>query len=622
MNYLTLENVSKSFGEKILFENIDLTIGKSQKIALIAKNGTGKTSLLRLIAGQESIEGENAKILLHKNIRTGYLEQDPSFDPQASAIDTVLNSENEKILAIKEFELASYQKDDRRIQKAIEKLEDLKAWDIEVNVKEVLGKLNIHDLDQKVGTMSGGQRKRLALARLLIDEPDFLILDEPTNHLDIDMIEWLEQYLSRSNLTLFMVTHDRYFLERVCNEIIELDHGKIFVYRGSYSDFLEKKAARSQNDHANLDKSKKLFKKELDWIRRQPKARGTKAKARVDSFQTIKEKAQQNLSDDELSIEIDMHRLGGKILELHNVSKAYGDKVIVDGFSYKFRKGERIGLAGPNGSGKTSLIRLFTQAIKPDSGKVIVGDTVKFGYYSQDNEDLKEELRVIDVVREIAEYIPLKKGRKMTAETLLERFLFPRSQQQVFVSKLSGGEKRRLSLLRVLMSNPNFLILDEPTNDLDIISLNVLEEFLASFEGCLLITSHDRYFMDKLVEHSFILHSNGKIKDFNGNYSAFKASNFKDESNKEISHVADSIPEPSSGNDTEVRKLSYKDKMELKDLEKELKKLELRKNEISLIFQQSDLPGDDIQKLSIELGTIEKSISEKEDRWLEMSEHA
>ena len=619
MEYLSLENVSKSFGEKLLFNNLNLTISKGDKIALIAKNGTGKTSLLRLIAGEESPEGEKARIVLSKKIRVGYLSQDPELDPQASALDAVLDSDNDQIKAIKAFELANIKNDAAAIQKAVENIEDLKAWNIEVRVKEILGKLHIKDLDQKTATMSGGQRKRLALAKILIDEPDFLILDEPTNHLDIDMIDWLEEYLGRSNLTLFMVTHDRYFLERVCNEIVELESGQLFVYRGNYSDYLEKKAAKSLNDQANLDKTKKLFKKELDWIRRQPKARGTKAKARFDKFYDIKEAASANLDSDELTIEIDMHRLGSKILELHNLGKSFGDKHIVQNFNYKFRKGERVGLAGVNGSGKTTLIKLFTQKIKPDTGKVIVGDTVQFGYYSQDNEDLKPEWRVIDAVRDVAEYLPLKKGRKLTAESLLERFLFPRPQQRVFVSQLSGGEKRRLILLRVLMLNPNFLILDEPTNDLDVISLNVLEDFLQSYKGCLLITSHDRYFMDKLVEHSFILLGDGQIKDYNGSYSTFRMSDFKADMKpaaKSPSHTSEPIPDKTD----EPRKLSYKEKMEIEQLEKDISKLEKRKSEIESEFQNPDLPGDKITQLSIELGEIDKSIDEKETRWLELSE--
>jgi len=618
VEYLSLENVSKSFGDKLLFDRINLSISKGQKIALIAKNGTGKTSLLRLIAGEEAPEGENARLILHKDVRVGYLEQEPELDMDATVIDAALDSDNLAIRAIKELELATIKSETEAIQKAIEKIEDLKAWNIEEKVKEILGKLKIHDYTQIVRTLSGGQRKRLALAKLLINEPEFLILDEPTNHLDIDMIEWLEDYLSRNKLSLFMVTHDRYFLERVCNEIVELEKGQLFVYRGNYSDYLEKKSARVQSDQSSLNKTKKLYKKELDWIRRQPKARGTKAKARVDKFDSIEAKAKEKQDEQQLSIQIDMQRLGAKILELHNVSKSFGATKIVESFSYKFKKGERVGLAGPNGSGKTTLINIFTGKLAPDTGKVIVGDTIKFGYYTQDNENLRDDWRVIDAIRDIADYIPLKKGRKLTAESLLENFLFPRSQQQVFVSQLSGGEKRRLNLLRVLMGNPNFLILDEPTNDLDVITLNVLEEFLMSYQGCLLITSHDRFFMDKIVEHSFVLLGDGRIKDYNGRYSDFRISDYKKSESKES--IANE-PITREKEEPEVRKLSYKEKMEFEQLEGDIEKLEKRKTQIQEAFQNPELTNTQIQNLSKEMGEIEKNLAVKEDRWLELSEY-
>ncbi|MGA0284987.1 MAG: ABC-F family ATP-binding cassette domain-containing protein [Saprospiraceae bacterium] len=617
MEYLSLENVSKSFGDKLLFDSINLSISKGQKIALIAKNGTGKTSLLKLIAGEEAPEGENARLNLHKDLRVGYLEQEPELDMGATVIDAALDSDNLAIKAVKELELATIKSDSEAIQKAIEKIEDLKAWNIEEKVKEILGKLKIHDYTQIVGTLSGGQRKRLALAKLLIDEPEFLILDEPTNHLDIDMIEWLEDYLSRNKLSLFMVTHDRYFLERVCNEIVELEKSQLFVYRGNYSDYLEKKSARIQSEQSSLDKTKKLYKKELEWIRRQPKARGTKAKARVDKFDTIEEKAKEKQDQQQLSIQIDMQRLGAKILELHNISKSFGSIKIVESFSYKFKKGERIGLAGPNGSGKTTLINIFTGKLAPDSGKVIVGDTVKFGYYTQDNENLRDDWRVIDAIRNIADYIPLKKGRKLTAESLLENFLFPRSQQQVFVSQLSGGEKRRLNLLRVLMGNPNFLILDEPTNDLDVITLNVLEEFLMSYDGCLLITSHDRFFMDKIVDHSFVMLGDGRIKDYNGRYSDFRISDYQKSASKEAPTEQLAVLDKE---EPEARKLSYKEKMELQQLEKDIEKMENRKSDIEVSFQDTELSSIQIQELSKEMGEIEKKLSVMEDRWLELSE--
>ena len=618
MNYLTLEKVNKSFGEKILFSNLNLTIAKSQKIALIAKNGTGKTTLLRVIAGEEAPEGEKAKILVSKEIRIGYLKQDPEFNPEATVLEGALDSENKQVKAIKDLELATLLHKQNEIQQAIEKVDNLKAWDIEARIKEILGKLKVSNFTQKIGTLSGGQRKRLALAKILIDEPDFLILDEPTNHLDLDMIEWLEAYLSNQNLTLFMVTHDRYFLERVCNEIVELDDGQLYTYRGNYSDYLEKKANRELNEKANLEKTKKLYRKELAWVRRQPQARGTKAKSRVDKFYEIEAKAKKKVADEEMVLPIDMARLGGKILEAHNVSKSYDDLHIIKGFNYKFKKGERVGLAGHNGVGKTTFIKLLTQEVKPDTGKVVVGDTVVFGHYTQDNASLNEDLRVIDSIREIAEFIPLKKGKKLTAESLLEKFLFPRSHQQVYVSQLSGGEKRRLLLLRILMKNPNFLILDEPTNDLDILTLNVLEDFLQSYPGCLLVISHDRFFMDKLVDHLFILKGGGEYKDFNGSYSEYKIA--ERQTNKTAQSDTPKTTENKTEETIQVRKLNYHEKKEFSGLEDEIAKLEKRKKEIEDLFMTGDLAGDKISELSQELGDIQKSIAQKEDRWLELSE--
>lgn len=627
MNYLTLEHITKSYGEKTLFKDLNLTIAKSQKIALVAKNGTGKTTLLRVIAQEEAPEGEHAKILVSKEIRVGYLKQDPDLDPNATVLEAALDSTNAKVKAIKDLELATILDQHDKIQAAIEAVDNLKAWDIEARIKEILGKLKVHNFTQPVNTLSGGQKKRLALAKILIEEPDFLILDEPTNHLDLDMIEWLEGFLSTQNLTLFMVTHDRYFLERVCNEIVELDGGELYTYRGNYSDYLEKKANRMQNEKANLAKTKKLYKKELDWVRRQPQARGTKAKSRVDKFYEIEDKAKKRIADDEVTMMIDMSRLGGKILEAHNVGKSFGDLKILKGFNYKFKKGERVGLAGPNGAGKTTFIKLLTQEIKPDEGKVVVGDTVVFGHYTQDNKDLNDDHRVIESIREIAEYIPLEKGKKLTAESLLERFLFPRSQQQVFVSQLSGGEKRRLLLLRVLMKNPNFLILDEPTNDLDILTLNVLEDFLQTFPGCLLVISHDRFFMDKLVQHLFIMTGEGGVKDFNGSYSEFKiaqrASNNAAPKSPTPSSNPAPRPDPTATPTTQPepqRKLSYNEKKEYSNLEDDIAKLEKRKKIIEDLFLDPSLASDKITELSQELGQIQKDISEKEDRWLELAE--
>lgn len=623
MNYLTLENITKTFGDKILFKDLTLHINHGDKVALVAKNGTGKTTLLKLIAGQETGEGERYTVLLHKGIRVGYLEQDPQFIDHWTVIETVFDSENPLIDAIKNYEIAMLHPENHAsMQKALSQMEDLKAWDFEAKIKEILFKLNITDLEQEVGNLSGGQRKRLALAKLLIDEPDFIILDEPTNHLDLDMIEWLEDYLQSPNITLFMVTHDRYFLERVCTQIVELDRGILYKYFGNYSDFLNKKLTRQENETIEKDKATKLMRKELEWIRRMPKARGTKAKSRVDAFDNIKEKATQKIDSQKIQIEIKGERLGSKILELNYISKSFDDLKIVENFHYKFKKNERVGIVGKNGTGKTTFLNLITQQMRPDSGTVVVGGTVKFGYYSQDGIQLNQDKRVIDVITDVAEYIPLDKGQKLSASQLLERFLFSKNQQQVFVSQLSGGEKRRLYLLTVLMENPNFLILDEPTNDLDIITLNVLEDFLLQFPGCVVIVSHDRYFMDKLVDHLFVFEGNGKIRDYNGNYTEYRE--WKKSQPTEKPAVAQEVKEKKQKTrpDEDRPKLSYLERKEFSRLEKEIEQHESRKAEIMQKFNDPNLSADEIQKLSSELGEINRHLEEKEMRWLELSEMA
>lgn len=622
MNYLTLEHVDKSFGEKILFKDLNLIISKGQKIALIAKNGSGKTTLLKIIAGEEVPEGEHARIIIHPNISIGYLPQDPEFNPSDTVLDAALDSEAPEISAIKKYEAAVLSGDDEKINASILDVDRLNAWDIESKLKEILGKLNLHDLTQEVGTLSGGQRKRLALVKIILENPDFVILDEPTNHLDIHMIEWLEKFLSGSQMALFMVTHDRYFLERVCNEIIELDNGTIYAYRGNYSSYLEKKNLRLQNDSTRLEKDKQLYKKELDWIRRQPKARTTKSKSRVDAFDKIKADAYKQVETPLSKIEFEPKRLGSKILELHHVSKSFDDIVIVKDFSYKFKKGEKIGVVGPNGVGKTSFIKLLTKELRPDAGKVVLGDTVEFGHYNQEGLLLREDKTVIQVIRDVAEYIPLKKGHKMTAETLLERFLFPRPQQQVFVSKLSGGERRRLLLLKTLIGNPNFLILDEPTNDLDVVTLNILEDYLMQFPGCVIVISHDRYFMDKIIDHLFILEGEGKIKDYNGSYSHYKLrkaeEQYTESKTREVSKKTQK-EEPAS-KDEEKRKLSYFEKKEYNDIPDEIETLENEKKDIENLFLVGTLAPNKISELSQRLGEINKLIDEKETRWLELAE--
>lgn len=619
MNYLTLENVTKTYGDKVLFRDITLHINQGDKVALVAKNGTGKTSLLRVIAGEESGEGEQCKIEIHKNIRVGYLRQEPVFDENLTVMETIFASDSPVVRAVRDYERALlYPSEEKNMQAALVKMDDLKAWDFEAKVKEILFKLNITDIEQVVRTLSGGQRKRLALARLLIEEPDFLILDEPTNHLDLEMIEWLEGYLNKPNIALFIVTHDRYFLERVCNYIVELEGGNLFKYSGNYSDYLEKKTTRHQNALIEKDKARKLMNKELEWIRRMPKARGTKAKSRVDAFDGIVEKATQKVDDAKVQIEIKGERLGSKILEIKYMSKSFGDLKIIEDFHYKFKKNERVGIVGKNGTGKTTFLRMITKEIPPDSGKVVIGSTVKFGHYSQEGMHLKEDKRVIDVVRDIAEYIPLAKGQKLTARALLERFLFDPEKQQVYASQLSGGERRRLFLLTVLMQNPNFLILDEPTNDLDILTLNVLEEFLLQFPGCVVIVSHDRFFMDKIVDHLFVFEGDGNVRDFAGNYTQYR--NWLSTQKPEVSEDQKSIvkvDEPTS--DTG---LSYEQRKELKRIENQIKKHEARKKEITEQFNDASLPLVEIQKLSDELADINATIDEKEMRWFELQELA
>lgn len=623
MEYLKLEEVSKSYGEKMLFDNINMTISKGDKVALIAKNGSGKSTLLRVIAGVEAPEGERAKLLLNREVKVAFLDQDPEFESTKTVMEVLRSSDNAAVRAIKEYEDALTADDKDRLESAMSRLDDLGAWDMESRLKEILYRLNLSDLDQIISTLSGGQRKRLALAKIIIDEPDFLILDEPTNHLDIEMIEWLEQYLQSSQLTLFMVTHDRYFLERVCNEIIELDKGQLFPYKGNYSEYLEKKALRTANDQVNLEKAKKLLAKELEWVRRQPKARGTKAKSRVDSYHKLDDHISSITYDKVFEIDVDTVRLGKKIVEFYDVSKAYDDKVILDGFWYKFRKGERVGISGPNGTGKSTFIKLITGDTDIDTGKRVIGETVAFGHFRQDGIQLSEDKRVIDVIRDIAEYIPLKKGLKLSAAKLLETFMFSREHQQVYVSQLSGGERKRLHLLSVLIRNPNFLILDEPTNDLDVLTLNVLEDYLMQYPGCLVIISHDRYFMDKLVEHMFIFKGNGEIQDFNGTYSEWKAqaksSNSSKKSEVATSPVAQKQEEAAA---PEVKKLSYKEKMEMQSIEKRLEVIESRKKEIEEQFMDTSLSGDRIQELSIEIGQLTNEAEEIEMRWLELAERA
>lgn len=614
MNYLSVENIAKSYGELELFSNISFGINKDQKIALIAKNGTGKTSLLNILAGVDS--ADNGQVVSRNNLKIAYLSQEDTLDNSLTVEQSIFNSDNAILKIIEAYEKAlKNPSDEISYQAAFEKMEANNAWDFETQYKQILFKLKLDDLSQKVNELSGGQRKRLALAITLIHKPDLLLLDEPTNHLDLEMIEWLENYFAKENITLFMVTHDRYFLERVCNEIIELDNGELYTYKGNYSYFLEKKEERLLQEQASIDKAKNLFKKELDWMRRQPKARTTKSKSRIDDFYKIKEEAHKRRDAHKVQLEINMERLGTKILELHNVSKSYGDIQILNNFNYTFKRGERIGIIGKNGSGKSSFLNIISEKIPIDSGKVVVGETIKFGYYAQTGLTVKPEQKVIEVIKEFGEFIPLTKGRKISAGQLLERFLFSRKRQYDYVEKLSGGEKKRLFLCTVLIQNPNFLILDEPTNDLDIVTLNVLENFLLDFPGCLLVVSHDRYFMDKIVDHLFVFRGNAEVEDFPGNYTDFR---FYEDS-KPTTDVTSEKKQDTREKTTTV-KLSYKEKLEFSNLESEIEALESKKNVLEKAFSDTTtLPPDKINELSLSLQQTLKTIAQKEERWLELS---
>jgi ATP-binding cassette subfamily F protein uup len=614
MNYLSVENISKAFGEVELFSNISFGINKDQKIAFIAKNGTGKTSMLNIIAGIDS--PDTGQVISRKGLKIEYLSQEDTLDDNLTVEQTIFNSDNATLKVIEEYENAlKNPSDEKAYQQAFEKMERLNAWDFETQYKQILSKLKLDDLSQKVSSLSGGQRKRLSLAVILIHKPDLLILDEPTNHLDLEMIEWLESYFEKEKITLFMVTHDRFFLERVCNEIVELDNGGFYTYKGNYSYYLQKKEERVEQEQASIDKAKNLFNKELEWMRRQPKARTTKSKSRIDDFYKIKEEAHKRRNDHKVQLEINMERMGSKILELHKISKSFGDLKILDKFEYVFKRGERIGIIGKNGTGKSSFLNIITGGIPVDSGKVVVGETIKFGYYTQDGINPKPGQKVIEIIKEYGEYIPLTKGRKISAAQLLERFLFSRKRQYDFVEKLSGGERKRLYLCTVLIQNPNFLILDEPTNDLDIITLNVLENFLLDFPGCLLVVSHDRYFMDKIVDHLFVFRGDGVVEDFPGNYSDFRVY----EDSKPVEQTAAIKNTDTREKTTTKAKLSYKEKREYDAIEGEIEALNTEKKSIETKFLDTTLSGEEINELSIKLQEITTKIEAKEERWFELS---
>ena len=619
---LQIENISKSFGDLVLFSDISFTVEERQRIGLIACNGKGKSTLLKIIAGEEPLE--SGKITLRNDIRMGYLEQEPDFDGELTVIEACLQRNSEKADVIARYEAAIENDDHSQLQHLMEEMDRLNAWDYENSAKQVLDKLKIKNFNQPIKELSGGQKKRVALAAVLIEKPELMILDEPTNHLDLEMVEWLEEYLARMSGSLLMVTHDRYFLDNVCNEIIEIDDRRVYRYKGNYSYFLQKREERLQNLTTETARARNLMRKELDWMRRQPQARAHKAKYRIDAFYKLEEKAAAMRDDSKVSLEIKSQYIGNKIFVLKALSKAFGSKVITKDFYYTFARYEKLGIVGNNGTGKSTFIKMLLGRVAPDSGTIEVGETVKWGYYSQDGLSFNEQMKVIDVVKNIAEVIPVA-GKMLTASQFLQHFLFSPEKQHSYVYKLSGGEKRRLYLCTVLMANPNFLVLDEPTNDLDIETLQILEEYLCDFKGCVIVVSHDRYFMDKVVDHVFVFGGEGEIKDFPGNYSDWRCWREEEKATaaKEAAEKAAKTAAPKQSYRTETkRKLTFKERKEYESLEEEIMALEEEKATIELEMSSGTLDNDTLVKKSMRIQEVIALIDEKSMRWLELSEFA
>ena len=628
ISYLQVDGLTKSFGSQILFENISFGIAEGERIGLIAPNGTGKTTLLNILAGKEDYD--SGSVVYRRDLKVGYLAQDPQYPAGLTVLEACFHSESETVKLIAEYENAMATGDHSNLEDILHRMDHLKAWDYEQKAKQILSELKIRNFDQKVEQLSGGQLKRVALANVLISEPELIILDEPTNHLDLEMTEWLEGYLNRSRLSLLMVTQDRYFLDRVCNEIIEMDRGQLYTYKGNYSYYLEKREERVMSQNAEIDRANNLLRKELEWMRRQPQARATKAKSRIDAFYDLEKKAKQQRAAGDVKLDVKASYIGSKIFEIEHLYKSFGDLKIVEDFNYVFARYEKMGIVGNNGTGKSTFIKMLMGDVAPDSGLIDIGETVKFGYYSQDGLKFDEQMKVIDVVREVAEVIDLGNGNKLTASQFLQHFLFAPETQHNFVYKLSGGEKRRLYLCTVLMRNPNFLVLDEPTNDLDIVTLNVLEEYLSSFKGCVIVVSHDRYFMDKVVDHLMVFEGNAKLKDFPGNYTDYREwKELKEKEEKQLqAEKAKKEEKPAASNkparpvDDSKKKLSFKEKREFEQLEAEIPQLESEKAQLEQEMSSGTRSTDDLIVKSARISELIDLIDEKSMRWLGLSEMA